>query len=196
MTVKDKRGVILEALERVMKDRRFDEITVDEVAEEAGVGKGTVYRHFEDKENLFFEMVRSFLVEETAALKVVAGASLEPREKMITFGEEMSRQILLHGEFIRTMRKIGSASEGSRMSHDIMREHHTRLGGIIERMLCEAEGAGILRPGLDYKQVICVFKGMVMSRSMRLMHGGGDVPVAALVDMILEGIGRKRGTAD
>jgi AcrR family transcriptional regulator len=51
----DKRRRIMQAAESLFASRRFHEITTDAVARLAGVGKGTIYRFFEDKDHLFFE---------------------------------------------------------------------------------------------------------------------------------------------
>lgn len=48
---------MLRAAEELFTSRRFHEITLDEVAERAGVGKGTIYRYFRDKDDLFFQVV-------------------------------------------------------------------------------------------------------------------------------------------
>jgi AcrR family transcriptional regulator len=53
---KDKRQQIMQGAERVFTDRRFHEITMDEIAQAAAVGKGTIYRYFQDKEDLFFQI--------------------------------------------------------------------------------------------------------------------------------------------
>ena len=50
----DKRHEIMQAAEKLFTSRRFHEITLDDVAASAGVGKGTIYRHFRDKDDLFF----------------------------------------------------------------------------------------------------------------------------------------------
>jgi AcrR family transcriptional regulator len=191
MRATDKHHAILGALEAVLADRRFDEVTVDEVAEKAGVGKGTVYRYFGDKENLFFEMVRSFLIEEEDAVMAAAATSEPPREKLVRVGEEMSRHIQHHAEYVRMMHRIPFSASNPRPSHDILREHHQRLDRVLGQVLRDAEQAGILRPGLDYDAVTCAYKGMVMSRSMRLLHGGSDIPIEQLVDLLLAGIGAR-----
>jgi AcrR family transcriptional regulator len=51
----DKKSRLMEATENLFRSRQFHEITVDDVIKEAGVGKGTVYRHFSDKHDLFFQ---------------------------------------------------------------------------------------------------------------------------------------------
>jgi len=45
----------MRAAEKLFTGPRFHEITLDHVVEEAGVGKGTVYRYFENKDDLFFQ---------------------------------------------------------------------------------------------------------------------------------------------
>jgi AcrR family transcriptional regulator len=51
----DKRAQIMAAAEAFFVTRRFHEITMEDVARRAGVGKGTLYRYFRHKEDLFFE---------------------------------------------------------------------------------------------------------------------------------------------
>ncbi len=49
----EKRAQILAAAERIFFARGFDRTSVDELRQEAGVSKGTIYAHFEGKEALF-----------------------------------------------------------------------------------------------------------------------------------------------
>ena len=57
MNKTNKRILILNALEGLLPGRRFHEITLDEVAKAAQVGKGTIYLYFKDKDALFAELV-------------------------------------------------------------------------------------------------------------------------------------------
>ena len=45
----------MEAAEQLFRTRQFHEITLDEVAQQAAVGKGTIYLYFSDKQELFFQ---------------------------------------------------------------------------------------------------------------------------------------------
>ena len=51
----DRRDEIIAALERLLTEHSREEITLDDVAREAHIGKGTIYRYFHDKEDLFFQ---------------------------------------------------------------------------------------------------------------------------------------------
>ena len=50
-----------EALVELIKEKRFDEITVQNVIDRADVGRSTFYSHFRDKEDLFQKDWERFL---------------------------------------------------------------------------------------------------------------------------------------
>lgn len=64
--LKDRRSArtersLSEALVDLIKEKRFDEITVQEVIDRADVGRSTFYTHFRDKEDLFQQDWERFL---------------------------------------------------------------------------------------------------------------------------------------
>ena len=48
------REQILEEAARLFSSQRFDEVLVDDIAQNAGVARGTFYTCFADKEELYF----------------------------------------------------------------------------------------------------------------------------------------------
>src|SRR5262245_18696772 len=56
-----RRAAILEAALDEFSARGFAAARLDDVAQRAGVAKGTIYLHFKDKEALFQELVRTML---------------------------------------------------------------------------------------------------------------------------------------
>ncbi len=57
----DTREKILEATERLIKTRGLARATTKEIAREAGCAEGTLYRHFESKEDLFLGIIQESL---------------------------------------------------------------------------------------------------------------------------------------
>ena len=53
-----RREAILEAAEKVFSDKGFHGATLDTIAHEAELAKGTLYNYYEDKQNLFLSLVR------------------------------------------------------------------------------------------------------------------------------------------
>lgn len=56
-----RRSAIIEAALEAFTQQGFTATKLDEVAERAGIGKGTIYLYFDSKENLFEEVVREKL---------------------------------------------------------------------------------------------------------------------------------------
>jgi AcrR family transcriptional regulator len=54
---KDKRLTIIDAAQAVLRRKGITNATVDDIAQRAGVAKGTVYLYFKTKEDIFVEMV-------------------------------------------------------------------------------------------------------------------------------------------
>ncbi|HET8941636.1 MAG TPA: TetR/AcrR family transcriptional regulator [Rudaea sp.] len=63
----EKRAAILDAAKQLFINQGFDNTSMDAIASAAGVSKLTVYSHFNDKETLFTEAVRSKCEEQLPA---------------------------------------------------------------------------------------------------------------------------------
>ena len=64
----------MDAAEKLFASKRFHETTLDDVVKAAGVGKGTVYRYFESKDDLFFQTA----VSGFEALAELLGRTVRP----------------------------------------------------------------------------------------------------------------------
>ncbi|PKL38193.1 MAG: hypothetical protein CVV44_13585 [Spirochaetae bacterium HGW-Spirochaetae-1] len=51
----DRRSDILDSAIELFRSKGYDAININDIAEKAGISKGTFYKHFRDKENLFYE---------------------------------------------------------------------------------------------------------------------------------------------
>ena len=75
----DTRKKILAAALEVFSAKGFHGTTVDEIAERAGLGKGTVYRHFHSKKGLFSELIRLKVAE----LEETVQGTIDPRADVL-----------------------------------------------------------------------------------------------------------------
>ena len=184
----EKREIILKALERVLQNRRYDEVTLEAVAEAGGVGKGTIYRYFEDKEDLFFQLVQGQLQSEVDAVLAVGASERSPREQLVAAAEAISEHILRHHSTIRTAMGVCVATQrdGCR---EIMGRHHTRVYEALAKIVQNAVDAGVIRPDVDVGQFLNLYRGSVLASSLRTIHGGEPVSQAGMVTMLLAGVG-------
>jgi len=86
------REAILEAAARLLRDRDPDSITMDCLANEAGVGKGTLFRRFGDRAGIFHALLDESerrLQEGFIRGPAPLGPGVPPAERLIAFGEAL-----------------------------------------------------------------------------------------------------------
>lgn len=72
-TEQRKRLPIFEAAIKVFSEKGFEKATVDEIAERAGIAKGTIYYNYGSKKNLFLSLIEEGIERlETAVKKEIA----------------------------------------------------------------------------------------------------------------------------
>jgi AcrR family transcriptional regulator len=154
-------------------------VPLDEIARRAGVGAGTVYRHFPTKEALFEAVVAGGLedlVERSVALREApdAGAAF------FEFFSSMVEQ----ARFNRALCDALEASTGGpvELSHgdfkaDVQREFRTALGELLGR----AQAAGAVRTDVEVPDVIALIAGAVLA-SQRHDPGTPTKALTVIVD--------------
>jgi len=99
-----KRDIAL-ACKRLILEKGINNITVSEVAKSAGIGKGTVYEYFKDKNEIVFELVNVLMLAHSEKLKAQLDAKESTKEKIRTFStffynEEDKNLRQLYKEFV------------------------------------------------------------------------------------------------
>ena len=86
---------MLEAAARLFGSQRFHEVRMEDIAAEAAVGKGTLYRYFDDKEELYLALLERASQQLVERLREEQSHLNEPRSKLtaivagiITFFDE------------------------------------------------------------------------------------------------------------
>src|SRR5262249_43872840 len=74
---------MLDAAARLFGTQRFHEVRMEDIAAEAEVGKGTLYRYFADKEELYVALLARLSRRFLARLQEVTGQADEPRDKLL-----------------------------------------------------------------------------------------------------------------
>ncbi|MFP4171893.1 MAG: TetR/AcrR family transcriptional regulator [Candidatus Hydrogenedentota bacterium] len=82
---------ILDAALDVFAEKGFHEARMDEIAERAGITKGTIYLYFESKEELFLAMVRTGFAEWVNLLPQI---TFEPSQDLEELGRNLGKTLL------------------------------------------------------------------------------------------------------
>lgn len=77
----DKQTAILDATLELVSERGFHDAPTSAIAQQAGVGVGTIYRYFEDKEDLIDELYKRLKLQLAEAMLAGYSADLPLRER-------------------------------------------------------------------------------------------------------------------
>ena len=176
------RQKLYEAAVTLIAEQGFSATTVDEIAERAGVAKGTVYYNFASKSDLFEELLRHGVGLLTAALRQ---AGPEAGLSGLAALDAMARAGL---EFIRTYPSfaqlfVAETWRTNRSWHDTLRLMREETVSVVAAVLAEAVAAEELPDDLDVQLTASAVFGMVLvvaldwlafqpERSLDDIHGG------------------------
>src|SRR3954471_13713742 len=74
------RDAILDAADRLLASYGYKKMTIDDLAREVGIGKGSVYLHFKSKEEIALTHIDRLFERCLETLRVIAAKPLKPDE--------------------------------------------------------------------------------------------------------------------
>lgn len=183
----EKRETIMQAAEALFSRCRFHEITMDEVAREAGVGKGTIYRYFADKEELYFEV--ALAAHDALCELVEAEAAREG-----CFREKLTRVCAALADFFRRRHRAWSLLQaedrrqlmGQGKLHESWCQRRARLRAALVMVFETGLAAGEIRPDVPVSFLAGALLGLLRTQS-REGEGEGQESVLLMVDLFLNG---------
>ena len=133
----DKRTKIITAAADLFSEKDFHDVTVEEVADLAGVGKGTVYLYFPSKENLFVEVIKNGILQLLDEVERGLDGIDDPSAKIRRLIEIDLEFVKKHESFYRTFARgevqIRSLlTEEPVMQFGLLSHHLKLITGIIQ----------------------------------------------------------------
>jgi AcrR family transcriptional regulator len=182
-----KRDQIMMAAEHLFTNRRFHEITLDQVARAAGVGKGTIYLHFADKDDLFFQVATSGFTQLCEIVERGAGTGVGFHENLLAVCRQISAFFQRRRQLLRMMQ-----TEDGRMAceHGAMRErwltHRRPLVVALGKILAVGVREGVVRQDVPPEALVSMLLGMLRTRA-RELEASDEVSLDLVVGLFLFG---------
>jgi AcrR family transcriptional regulator len=163
------------------------EFTLDQVAEKAGVAKGTLYLYFPSKDELVFTVLKNdigWLLEKTREALGTDGPLLERMRKMVHDQFEFvsaNRNIFLYYR----ARMGGSEHAAQKDFQYRMKEEYDQFIVLMTSHFEKAMAAGEIRP-LEPRRLARVFSGTVDSVLVDYIISSQETPIDEEVDFVLD----------
>lgn len=182
---------ILQAAAKLFTEKDFHQVLMEEVALRAQVGKGTLYRYFPAKEDLYLATIFAGWDQLRTELEAV----LQQEGALDETLEKTARQILMYfwqrRLFVTLVYRLEHKPAGKQKSDWQRRRENIvrRIEGVLKREM----RIGTLPAG-DARLLVEIFLGMI--RAAILYRGSHDTPEALayqVVNLFLDGLrGRAR----
>lgn len=153
-------------------------VPIDIVAERAGVGIGTLYRHFPTKEALYEAIVMTRL---TKLIETADECAMDPnaKEALYSFMRELAQQASQKKDLFDALGQAGIDIKAH--FSDLVEELMARINTLLQR----AVDAGAVRDDVATKDIL----NLVMGSCHAAGQGGADdASLQRLVDIVLAGI--------
>ena len=169
---------LLASASRLFAERGPD-VPYTEIAKDAGVGVGTIYRHFPTRESLIEAAYRSELdavCDAAAEFVRTLGARQALRAWMDRFVDYMTTKLGM-SEAIRAVISAG----GDPYAHS-----RERLDDALGKLLQAAAAAGQTRPDINADDVLMTLSGIAMAAG----HPDQRAQAGRMLDLLFEGLRR------
>jgi len=152
-------------------------VPIDEIARRAGVGAGTVYRHFPNKDQLFAAIITDRLAQHTRYAQEVAGRA-EPGPALVEFLDWVLRQGGVDQGLMEAL-----SGTGFDLATAVPRAEQEWMGA-LERLLSAAQAAGHVRLDLD----VVDLKSLIVGYQAVLRHRSDPAAADRLIAVLHAGL--------
>ena len=168
---------ILEAAEATFASLGLS-VPIDVVAERAGVGVGTLYRHFPTKEALFEAIVMTRLDDLVGGTKTCIDAD-DPADAFFSFLRRFANEALAKADLFDAMNAAGFdiKSRCAEMVDDLKRG--------LDALIARAKAVGAIRPDVTGDEVMSLISGTCMAARQA---GLDDASCQRMVDIVCDGM--------
>ncbi len=174
---------IIASVNRLLADKGFDLMTVDEVAADVGIAKASLYKHFPSKEALAAAaMVR--LMERTQAVvdqqAARTGVTSLARLQALT---RWALETQLAGE-MPTVPSQNSTLRAELMAHKGYLDAILRVSDTLGEWIVDAQAQGDINPGLPPEVVLYTVYARACDPVPAFLKAGGAFTDAQIVDLV------------
>lgn len=186
---------ILQAANRVFAERGFDQATMDEVAKEAGVAKGTLYLYYPSKQDIYWAALRRGAQELAAQTSAALAAAVGADEKIRAFIATRLRYFEEHRDLFRI---FDSEFGRSICRHDAPAKDFEALFleqvKALDHLLQQAIRRRSIRPIRTEAAAFALFditRGLATQRLRGASRGPIEDDIAFAFDLTWKGIGHR-----
>jgi AcrR family transcriptional regulator len=177
-----KRKSIMQAALKIFSKKGYSPAVLDEVAQEAGIAKGTLYLYFKDKEDLFYSTLMSVIDNLAELLEKRISEDLDPIEVLEMISLIQIQYFSQNREFFNIYLTI-------------LIERKKALYAFEAEIVEQGKKQGLIRNDIATEDIVIGFNGLIESTIEQIFHENDQVTynpeekTKAIMRIFIEGCG-------
>ncbi len=183
-----KRQEILKAAAVVFAKRGFQKTLMEDVAGQAGIGKGTIYRYFSSKDDLYFSILDQTVEDLLTCLSQDLKSKASPEQKLRKMMSDMAGLLITNRSLMVLLHEI----EGSKIKtrHAQFKRNNARIDNLVAGVIADGIRQKLFKTG-DPRFMAVQLGFMVKVAVMEFPGKMKDYLVNQIMDTFLHGISNK-----
>jgi AcrR family transcriptional regulator len=196
-----KRKRIMQAALRIFSQKGYSPTALDEIAQEAGIAKGTLYLYFKDKEDLICSTLISVLDDIKERMMERVSEDMDPVDTLCEIALALFDYFSENHEFYNVYLTILNYNLVSNYTSlfERMLARKMELYEYESRLVEAAKGLGSIRDDLATEDIVMAFDGIVMNIIDQMFFLRSDRnfdphdKAVMVMKLFLEGVGGRTG---
>lgn len=185
----ERKQELLEAASKVFSEKGFHGATTAEIAREAGVAEGTIFRYFKTKKDILISLIGTIAVDALTSILIRSEGKTD-QELLLAFMENNIRFFRKNLDVIRLLLYEAQFHEDVRSR--FVEEVATKINGIIETYIRKRVANGAFRsdinPQIAARAFLGMFASFVIWTDVFKMPAEESRSLETLVDIFLNGV--------
>jgi AcrR family transcriptional regulator len=139
-----RRGEILDAAERLLLSKGYEGMAINDLIDELGIAKGTVYHYFDSKHALLEALAERMVEEvEQRAGPVAADPQVPACEKLVAYFAATDQWKLSHRGLVMELLRIWQDDQNAIVHRKLARAGVRRFGPMLSAIISQGIGEGV-----------------------------------------------------
>jgi TetR/AcrR family transcriptional regulator, regulator of autoinduction and epiphytic fitness len=177
-------GAIVASVNRLLAEKGYDAMTVDEVAADVGIAKASLYKHFTSKEELAAAAMIRVLDLALAHIATLEAQPKTPAVEQLKAVVRWTMQVQLAGE-MPSLPAQNSTLRGALTANKAYLDRLMRVSDKLGEWIVAAQKAGHLNRKLPPEVILFTLFARACDPVLSLLKAGGSYSDEQIVEMLM-----------
>jgi len=146
-SLSDGARAILDVAKQLFAEKGFDAVSINQIAQQAGVSKANVFHHFTSKDGLYLAVLKAACEETVGSLAVAHSSGSAGLDLWSFFSSHLAAMLENHDSAKLILREIMESKDEREqaLAEQVFAEYFSRLVGMVS----DGQAQGLLRKDFD-----------------------------------------------